>query len=114
MKEKGYMQKKNPILCEHCEKLFEGRNRAKIWQHVSSAEHRSKWAAANRRSEGAPIAESPDPSSIESSTKEVTTGERQGLRLNSSFGLKTRIGSDARLPKKNTTKGFSLQRGCQI
>ena len=35
--------KKHPVFCHFCGKTFEGKNRAKVWQHVAGVEHRHKW-----------------------------------------------------------------------
>lgn len=37
-------KKKNPVFCPACNKVIEGRNAAKIYQHTSGAEHRRKLA----------------------------------------------------------------------
>ena len=84
--------KRHPILCNHCQgQIFEGRNRAKIIQHIGGKEHRHRWM--KNRAEGI---EQPAPAvtSLHEETKELLEGQCQGLRLGSSFGQRTRLGSD--------------------
>ena len=46
--EKGASRKAHPVHCPACSKTFEGRNRAKVWQHVRGAEHRRNLDAKQR------------------------------------------------------------------
>lgn len=84
--------KKKGIFCPHCDCSFEGPNRAKVKQHTDGQQHRSNWRGAQM----APKVEaSVEPrKGIHAETKEVKDGTCQGLRLGSSFGKKTRLGSD--------------------
>ena len=84
--------KKKGIYCPHCDCSFEGPNRAKVKQHTDGQQHRSNWRGA----QAAPKVEaSVEPQKgMHAETKEVKNGTCQGLRLGSSFGRKTRLGSD--------------------
>ena len=83
--------KKNPVFCRLCNTTFEGRNRARIWQHVKGQQHQvrlsQKWMCidSNEVKEEVPHADSKN-----------TVGSCDGLRLNGSFGKLTRLGTDLR------------------
>ena len=84
--------KRHPVFCPHCRKCIEGRNRAKIWQHVSGSEHRS------RRFKHEPTIPSSARTALDAELDAVTTGvcsgQCQGLNLSGCFGRCTRLGSD--------------------
>ena len=70
-----------------CRKTFEGRNRAKIWQHCKGQEHRAKLAQQNATVQyEAP----PKPKAAD------TPGKCGGLVLSGPFAAQTRIGGDLR------------------
>lgn len=79
-------KKKFPVFCPHCDTVIEGRNRAKISQHI---EHRKLW----RASQGVEICK-PVITDMDAESRGIQVGQCGGLRLMSSFGQKTRLGSD--------------------
>jgi len=81
--------KKFPVKCEYCDTIFEGRNRAKIYQHTRGLEHRRKWSASLQGAAD-PIA---DAEPMDAVSNGVTRGTCKGLRLKSVFGKQTRLGS---------------------
>ena len=88
--ERGTHGKQYPILCRCCKKVFCGRNRAKVWQHVDGQEHRAKKAMQQ-------LAELPQHSGAETASVEISKfGRCAGLRLNGALGLRTRLGGDLR------------------
>ena len=108
--EKGSSGKKCPVKCTHCAgKVLEGRNRAKIWQHVQGREHRMKWAASTSGSTRDDGDEGQfDPFS--KTTASMTDQKCPGLRLSSKFGRATRLGSDLRSVWDQFTRFAYLQR----
>ena len=75
-----------PVYCRFCDKIFEGRNRAKINQHTTGLEHRRLW-----RNGGPDLAEAVKE---EDEEKAFNDGKCKGLRLKSSIAARTRLGSD--------------------
>lgn len=93
---KGLYGKKHPVHCPHCKKMLEGRNRSKIWQHVSSQDHRKLFNESQQNLEKKPIKDkvrSVQETILHDSCQSVVEGECNGLRLNSTLGVKTRLGS---------------------
>ena len=94
--EKGAKDKAFPFYCPTCRKVFCGRNRAKILQHVGGKEHIRKALVVNSGvkqevkqeldDEGVPVAGADEAL--------VGKGRCHGLKLNSSHGQNTRLGSD--------------------
>lgn len=82
-------KKKFPVFCPHCDTVIEGRNRAKISQHTNGIEHRKLW----RASQGVEICK-PVITDMDAESRGIQVGQCGGLRLMSSFGQKTRLGSD--------------------
>lgn len=83
-----------PVFCEHCGKHFEGRNRAKMWQHVSSWDHRKKMRASKSGNvEDQKKVRGLQETILDASSSRVVPGTCNGLRLNSEQGKRTRIGS---------------------
>lgn len=87
---KGHQGKANPMYCKHCDKIFEGRNRAKVWQHVRGQDHRAKWGRQSNKPESAQVKVENDELPADS----YTDGHCSGLKLGSSLGQSTRLGSD--------------------
>ena len=81
--------KKFPVQCDFCDTIFEGRNRAKIYQHTRGLEHRRKWSASLHATAD-PVA---DAAPMDEVSNGVTRGTCKGLRLKSAFGKQTRLGS---------------------
>ena len=87
--------KRHPIKCSLCNgQIFEGRNRAKVWQHVSGLEHRRRWA--EHRQDGGKKEADPDPlaDAMAEAADGLVVSDCKGLRLGSSFGQQTRLGTD--------------------
>ena len=89
---RGTFKKKFPIECCFCNTVFEGRNRAKVFQHTSGMEHRRRWRKGVTKS-------------MENKDKENNgakddcphgVGKCEGVRLNGEVGRQTRLGSDLR------------------
>ena len=107
--DRGAEGKKCPVKCAHCVgKVIEGRNRAKIWQHVQGRDHRMKWAASTSGSARDDAEEPHDPFILATASK--TDQKCPGLRLSSKFGRSTRLGSDLRSVWDHFTKFAYLQR----
>jgi hypothetical protein len=79
--------KKFPIHCAVCDTVFCGRNRARVWQHVSGYEHRRRWQKVEVKMTMPALAP-------EDEMPGKVIGKCMGLRLGSSIGQKTRLGSD--------------------
>lgn len=92
----GWKGKKHPVWCEICSKCFEGRNRARVWQHCDGQEHRFKLRQAMSRpaEESLQIVVKQEP--IDHATKSLSKGYCKGLLLGSTLGRGTRLGSDMR------------------
>ena len=99
--QRGAFGKKHPVFCKWCGKHFEGRNRARIWQHVASQDHRARFMKG--KAEGGNELKKEEKvrgfqeTILNSSCLRVTKGKCSGLRLNSVLGQKTRLGSVSRL-----------------
>ena len=89
VKPKGYDGKVHPIWCGICSRAFEGRNRAKVWQHCSGREHRAK--RVKQEFHAAPCYQD---QALNDNTESFQHGQCKGLRLCGSFGKLTRLGSD--------------------
>ena len=76
-----------PVHCTVCDTVFCGRNRARVWQHVTGYQHRKRWRNVEMKM-GMPVLgpENEMPSQV--------IGKCMGLRLGSDIGRKTRLGSD--------------------
>ena len=96
--------KSYPVECKLCATVFSGRNRAKVWQHVSGAEHRRRWKLH--------LPKGAEEVKVEKDSKDLVLGKCLGLRLNSSIGRKTRIGSDLREVWDEYVKYAQLDRSC--
>ncbi len=115
-------KKRHPVRCPHCCTTFEGRNRAKIAQHVAGLEHRRIWTAANKTEvKKEHDGHAPAILDVDKDAKGFQVGECGGLRLCSSFGRRTRLGSDMLevwrkymkfANMERTLQGRSLAGGC--
>ena len=85
----GEEGKKNGMFCRWCKVAFEARNRAKVFQHVRSQQHRAKFFASIKK-------EPTPPAPVSEATESVRKDVCHGISLNGSFGKKTRLGSDLR------------------
>ena len=83
--------KKYPAYCKFCRCTISAKGRAKVWQHVKGQEHRAR----KFKAEQCPV-ESVKVEPEDKVTKAIEQGLCTGLRLNSSLGQKTRLGSDLR------------------
>ncbi len=88
---KGDNGKKNPVHCPACSKVFEGRNRARIWQHVRCPEHRRKLEAKMQSFGGHKEHAGDQNPDVKGKMPRMKCG---GLLLSSEHGQTTRIGSD--------------------
>ena len=86
---KGDEGKKNGMWCRCCKVAFEARNRAKVFQHVRSQQHRAKFFTDVKK-------EPTPPAPVSEATESVRKDVCDGISLNGSFGKKTRLGSDLR------------------
>ena len=77
------------IYCQWCAKSFQGRNRAKVYQHISGSEHRRRWRAACSKTE---VQEDREPGELDHKPSNV--GTCKGLRLGSEIGGRTRLGNE--------------------
>ena len=82
--------RKHPVRCNLCDgHIFEGRNRAKIVQHVFGLEHRRRWAASRS---GKEVKKEPVSSPESASADGLVASSCFGLRLGSVMGQNTRLG----------------------
>lgn len=104
-------KKRNPIRCPHCSTTFEGRNRAKVAQHVAGLEHRRRWSAASKTK----VKTEHDPATQEfdQDAKGFQVGECGGLRLLSSFGKRSRLGTDMLEVWRKYMKYANMERTCR-
>ena len=109
---KKTQKKLNPVYCPWCSTTFEGRNAAKILQHVKGHQHRSRWkqGISGVKSELAVTLRSCKRAADQSDQDSVQLGKCCGLRLGSSIGAKTRLGSDLRPVWDIYTKYAFLER----
>lgn len=89
---KNTFDRTHPVWCPHCKKHFSGRNRAKIWQHVSGQEHRRAFNQHRRMQQPEPLQDR-DPQPAQPNASAVSPGTCSGLSLNSQLGQGTRLGS---------------------
>ena len=89
--QKGAEGKKNGVLCPWCSCTFEGRNRAKIFQHTSGVEHRRRWKVGITKD-----GEQKQELEQRAADAGLELGTCGGCRLGSSLGRATRLGSDTR------------------
>ena len=94
----------NPVRCSWCDTVFEGRNKAKILQHVSGAEHRRRWKLQGQ------ICSVPSSTAQSDPDMDLKMGKCNGLRLQPSIGAKTRLGTDLRPVWDVYTKYANLER----
>ena len=102
--EKKTNKKMNPVRCSWCDTVFEGRNKAKILQHVGGAEHRRRWKLQGQ------ICSVPSSTAQSDPDMDLKMGKCKGLRLQSSIGAKTRLGTDLRPVWDVYTKYANLER----
>eukprot|EP00435_Cladocopium_sp_Y103_P008560 s487_g2.t1 len=88
--EKSTHGKKFPVECNYCSCIFEGRNKAKVAQHTNGFEHRRRWTADLHGGGLQPLA---DVTPMDEAASGLVKGTCKGMRLKSSFGQKTRLGS---------------------
>ena len=93
----------HPVFCTHCSKYLQGRNKAKVWQHVSGQEHRARWAATKRLKEEdveeeeackQDVKQEKDAAGEDKAPTLSKYGACDGLVLNSELGRQTRLGSN--------------------
>ena len=96
--------KAHPVKCNICDVVFEGRNRAKVYQHITAAAHRRKW-----KNKSCEVVGHAKPSAIEE-THDMSVGQCRGLRLGSSIGALTRLGNDLRPAWETFSKFAYLER----
>jgi len=89
-------ENKFPLRCDFCNCTFVGRNRAKVWQHVGSQKHRNNRRLSRASAAGVPLREADDETSgLAATLGGSVAGVCHGLRLNSDFGKKSRVGSES-------------------
>ena len=112
--DKGAESKKQGMWCQFCNKAFEARNRAKVWQHCSGLEHRRLWRAGIKKEDAEAVvdgeAKIKDEGGALRPDVELSEGKCKGLRLRSKLGLKTRLGNDLFPVFKQYCKFATLER----
>ncbi len=97
---KGSHGKDHPVECASCGIVFQGRNRAKVAQHISGQEHRRRWGCGSVKEEP----ESPKVPNL------LVKGSCGGLRLGGVFGVTTKLGGPLRSVWDKWVQFADLQR----